>query len=77
VLRLRYVRPNSWQRALLGEGAFAVGVILALADLATAWLIIVLPIAVAVVVKGHDLLSGLLVPAGADADESDEPARLS
>jgi hypothetical protein len=37
-----------------------VGVLLALADLASAWSILVLPLAVAVVVKAHDLVSGLL-----------------
>jgi hypothetical protein len=33
-----------------------------LADLATAWTLIVLPLAVAVVVKAHDVLAGVLSP---------------
>lgn len=45
---------------MLGEGALAVAVLLVLADLATAWTLLVLPVAVAVVVKAHDLLAGLL-----------------
>jgi hypothetical protein len=35
---------------------------LALADLATAWTLVVLPLAVAAVVKAHDVLAGLLEP---------------
>ena len=60
LLRLRHVHPNAWQRAALGEGAIGVGVLLAMADLASAWSIVVLPVAVALIVKGHDLLQGLL-----------------
>lgn len=60
LLRLRHVHPTAWQRALLGEGALALAVLLVLADLATAWTLLVLPLAVAVVVKAHDLLAGRL-----------------
>ena len=60
LLRLRHISPNAWQRAALGEGAVGAGVLLAMADLATAWSIVALPVAVAVVVKAHDALQGLL-----------------
>lgn len=60
LLRLRHVHPNAWQRAALGEGALGVGVLLAMADLASAWTIVALPVAVAGVVKAHDALQGLL-----------------
>lgn len=60
LLRLRHVHPNAWQRAALGEGAIGAGVLLSMADLASAWSIVVLPVAVAAVVKAHDLLQGLL-----------------
>ena len=60
LLHLQHVHPNAWQRALLGEGALAVAVLLVLADLATAWTLLVLPVAVAVVVKAHDVLAGRL-----------------
>ena len=60
LLRLHHVHPNAWQRALLGEGMALVGVLLALADLASAWSIVVLPVLVAVVVKAHDVLAGVL-----------------
>ena len=60
LLRLRHVSPNAWQRAVLGEGALGVAGLLVLADLATAWTLVALPVAVAVVVKAHDGLAGLL-----------------
>ena len=60
LLRLRNVHPNAWQRAVLGEGMAILGILLALADLASAWSIVVLPVAVAVVVKAHDVVTGLL-----------------
>jgi hypothetical protein len=68
LLHLQHVHPNAWQRALLGEGALAVAVLLVLADLATAWTLLVLPVAVAVVVKAHDLLAGRLEVAPPDDD---------
>lgn len=60
LLRLRHIAPNAWQRAALGEGSLAVAVVLVLADLASAWTLLVLPVGVAVVVKTHDVLAGLL-----------------
>ena len=45
---------------MLGEGALAVAALLVLADLATAWTLPVLPLAVAAIVKAHDLLAGAL-----------------
>ena len=64
LLRLRHVHPNAWQRAALGEGALAVATVLALADLASAWTLLVLPLAVAVVVEAHDVLAGMLSATG-------------
>ena len=60
LLRLKHVHPNGWQRAVLGEGMALVGGVLALADVASAWSVVVLPVAVAGVVKAHDVLAGLL-----------------
>ena len=60
LLHLRHIAPNAWQRAVLGEGSLALAVVLVLADLATAWTLVVLPVAVAVLVKAHDLLARLL-----------------
>jgi hypothetical protein len=67
LLRLRHVHPNAWQRALLGEGAVALAMLLVLADLATAWALLVLPLTVAAVVKAHDVLAGLLLVGGESA----------
>jgi len=60
LLRLRHVHPNAWQRALLGEGALALAGLLVLADLASGWTLLVLPLSVAAFVKAHDLLAGAL-----------------
>jgi hypothetical protein len=60
LLRLQHVHPNAWQRAALGEGMAVVGGLAALADLASAWSVVALPVAVAVVVKAHDVLAGYL-----------------
>jgi len=54
------VQLGGWQRALLSEGAVAVAVVLVLADLASAWLLLALPLAVALVVKSHDVVAGQL-----------------
>ena len=70
LLRLRHVHPNGWQRALLGEGALALAAVLVLADLASAWTLLALPLGVAAVVKAHDVLAGLL---GTDAPDAGAP----
>jgi hypothetical protein len=59
-LRLKHLRPAPWQRMLLAEGSLLLPAVLVLGDLASAWLIPVFPVAVAAVVKAHDLLAGLL-----------------
>ena len=64
LLRLRHLRLRAWQRALLGEGVVAVAVLLVLADLASAWTVLVLPVVVAAVVKAHDVLAGALTAPG-------------
>jgi hypothetical protein len=74
LLRLHHVRPNAWQRAVLGEGAVGAGALLALADLASAWAVVVLPVTVAGIVKAHDLLQGLLDPADDDGTGSPDGA---
>lgn len=62
MLRLRHVHPNAWQRALLVEGMMIAGALVALADKATSWAPLILPVAAAGVVKFHDVLAGLLPP---------------
>lgn len=74
VLRLSAVRPNGWQRAVLVEGVIGISVVLALADVASAWTIVVLPLVAMGIVKAHDHLGGLLHPARRDEPP---PARVS
>jgi len=59
-LRLRHIHPNGWQRAVLVEGVLAIAVTLVLADVASAWTLFVLPLASAMIVKAHDVLTGML-----------------
>lgn len=68
LLRLRHLELPTWQQVVYVEGAVALGVVLTLGELASAWIILLLPALVAVVVKFHDVLAGLLAapPAGPD-----------
>ena len=68
VLRLRHIRPGGLLCFAFFEGAVAVGILLALAELAPWWAALVLPAVVAGVVKVNDVVAGLsararLVPA--------------
>ena len=75
LLGLRHVRPSGWQRAALGEGSVIVAGLVVLADLASAWLLLALPLGVAAVVKGHDLLAASLAPpARTDGHRQDRSA---
>lgn len=60
LLRLRHLRPNGWQRAILVEGVLSLSLVLVLADVASAWTLLVLPLASAATVKANDVLVGLL-----------------
>ena len=60
LLRLHRFRPTGLQRILFLEGSVVVGTVLALADVASAWIIPVLPAAVAVVVKFEDVVASAL-----------------
>ena len=62
LLRLRHVRPNGWQRAVFVEGVLGLSLVLVLADVASAWTLVVLPLASALTVKAHDVIVGLLRP---------------
>jgi hypothetical protein len=58
VLRLRYVRPGGLLCFLFFEGSVALGILLALAELAPWWSALVLPAAVAAMVKVNDTVAG-------------------
>ena len=56
-LRLRHLNPGGLLCFLFFEGSIALGVLLALAELAPWWGIIVLPLAVAAMVKLNDVVA--------------------
>lgn len=60
VLGLKHLPWAPWQRALLLDGPLVIAVLLVLADLASAWVLLVLPLAVALVIKANDVLAGRL-----------------
>ena len=62
LLRLRRLHLTVRLRAALWDGPLVLGVLLALSDLASAWIVLVLPLAVAAVVKVHDVLAAQLAP---------------
>ncbi len=62
LLRLRHLRLRAWQRAGLLDGSVVLAVLLVLADLVSAWALLVLPLTVAVLVKVHDVAAGLSGP---------------
>lgn len=61
-LRLRHTRLARWQAVLLFDVVLVVGVLLALAEVASAWAPVVLPLVVALVVKAYDEVAGLAGP---------------
>jgi hypothetical protein len=60
LLRLRHYRPGRVMTGLLFEGSIVVAVVLSLAELLEWWSVLVVPTAVAVLVKFNDLVVGLL-----------------
>jgi hypothetical protein len=62
VLRLRHVAPSGFLCFIFLEGALALGVLLALAELVNWWGVLVLPATVAVMVKLNDVVAGALSP---------------
>jgi hypothetical protein len=64
VLRLRHIHPSSVWCFVFFEGMIALGVLLALAELVNWWGVLVLPVAVAAMVKINDLLAGALARGG-------------
>lgn len=60
VLRLRQLHPSGVLCFLLFEGMIALAVLLALAELVSWWGVLVLPVAVAAMVKLNDVIAGAL-----------------
>ncbi|BCY06216.1 hypothetical protein L3i22_013040 [Actinoplanes sp. L3-i22] len=62
MLGLRHLSPGGLLCFVFLEGALALGALLALAELVSWWGVLVLPAAVAVMVKFNDLVAGWLAP---------------
>jgi hypothetical protein len=59
-LRLRHLAPSGFLCFVFLEGAVALGVLLALAELVSWWGVLVLPVSVAGMVKLNDVIAGML-----------------
>ncbi|WP_236049162.1 hypothetical protein [Paractinoplanes ovalisporus] len=62
MLRLKYLTPSGFLCFVFLEGAVALGILLALAELVSWWGVIVLPATVAIMVKLNDVIAGALTP---------------
>jgi hypothetical protein len=60
MLGLRHLAPNGFLCFVFLEGAVALGILLALAELVSWWGVLVLPLTVAAMVKLNDLVAGVL-----------------
>ncbi|MEV0274561.1 hypothetical protein AB0H43_37810 [Hamadaea sp. NPDC050747] len=67
VLGLQYIRPSGLLCFFFFEGAIALATLLALAELVTWWAVVVLPAAIAIMVKINDLIAGFGVRSAARA----------
>jgi len=63
VLRLRHVQPSGLLRFIFLEGMIFLAVLLSLAELVSWWSVLVLPLAVATIVKLNDVFAGLIARA--------------
>ncbi|XVV14160.1 hypothetical protein ACQP2X_07400 [Actinoplanes sp. CA-131856] len=61
LLRLRHVAPSGFLCFVYLEGAVALGILLALAELVSWWGVLALPATVAVMVKLNDVIAGSLI----------------
>jgi hypothetical protein len=64
VLGLQYVQPSNLRCFLFLEGAVALGVLLALAELGTWWMPVILPLSIAIMVKVNDMIAGATARSG-------------
>jgi hypothetical protein len=60
ILRLKHITPGGLLCFVFLEGAMALGILLALAELVSWWGVIVLPLTVALMVKLNDVIAGML-----------------
>ncbi|MET8065531.1 hypothetical protein ACFYON_15485 [Micromonospora sp. NPDC005686] len=70
-LGLRFINPGGVLCFLFFEGAMALAVLLALAELVSWWAVVVLPIAVAAMVKLNDVVAEVVVRTAAQVPEQE------
>src|SRR4051794_24096456 len=76
MLRLHHLAPSGLLCFVFLEGAIALGILLALAELVSWWGVIVLPVTVALMVKLNDVIAGSLSSSAAIAHQAAaRPAR--
>jgi hypothetical protein len=76
-LRLRHLNPSATLCFIFLEGAIALGVVLALAELVDPWGVILLPLSVAAMVKINDLVAGAVVRSASKSAEGLRQTRPS
>jgi hypothetical protein len=74
MLRLRHLAPSGLLCFVFFEGAVALGVLLALAELVSWWGVLVLPATVAGMVKLNDVIAGMLARQAAPAWRTQAPS---
>jgi hypothetical protein len=72
VIGLQYLNPGGVLCFCFFEGAIALAVLLALAELVTWWAVLILPATVAVMVKINDLVAGAVVRSAATVPEREQ-----
>lgn len=78
ILGLQYLRPSGFLCFVFLEGAVALGVLLALAELVSWWGVVILPLTVALMVKLNDAVAGALsTPPARDGVRIVRPATAS
>ncbi|MEU8258210.1 hypothetical protein AB0C06_28545 [Micromonospora inaquosa] len=71
LLGLRFVNPGGVLCFLFFEGAIALAVLLALAELVSWWAVLVLPVVVAAMVKLNDMVAAIVVRSAALVPEQE------
>ncbi len=66
MLRLKFLEPSGFLCFVFLEGAVALGILLALAELVSWWGVLALPATVAIMVKLNDVIASSLTPPPAD-----------
>jgi len=72
VLKLRQLNPSGTLCFVFFEGAIVMGLLLALAELVSWWAMLVLPAAVAVMVKANDVVASVVVRGAALVPEQEQ-----